>query len=161
MKVKISELLKISGKSIDINFDDIKIDLENVNINEKIKFVGRVESKEKVLLLTGHITFRYEAVCDRCLEGIEKEVDISISEFAKEYSGNEEEYYYKAGVIDISKPIEDNIILNLPVKHLCREECKGLCPVCGSNVEKFGDCNCSNEEYINPGFEALKNINLD
>lgn len=58
--------------------------------------------------------------------------------------------------LDISQEIRDLVILGLPIRILCREDCKGLCPDCGANLN-FENCSCRKEE-INPRWEALRQL---
>jgi uncharacterized protein len=56
----------------------------------------------------------------------------------------------------IDEIIVDNIILSLPIKTLCSETCKGLCPICGQNLNE-GDCDCEIEN-IDPRLQKLKDF---
>ena len=47
--------------------------------------------------------------------------------------------------IDLSEPLEEELLLVLPAKTLCREDCRGLCPKCGKPL-KLGDCGCPKRE---------------
>jgi len=55
--------------------------------------------------------------------------------------------------LDISRALNDNIILNLPMKHLCSEQCRGLCSKCGANLNEV-QCGCS-DDSIDPRMEGL------
>ena len=61
-----------------------------------------------------------------------------------ESCGTEDGYPVVNGKIDLSKIADDLIILNTPVAFLCREDCKGLCPTCGANLND-GECKCNNK----------------
>lgn len=63
---------------------------------------------------------------------------------------------YDGGEIDLSDMIYEGILLAYPMKPLCFEECRGLCPGCGTNLNKK-QCNCEKEEG-GPCFRALKNL---
>lgn len=73
-----------------------------------------------------------ELVCGRCLEAV-----------AAPYEGRFDfDYPVKnQTVLDITDDVRQEILLNAPVKFLCREDCKGLCPQCGGNWNK-GSCSC-------------------
>ncbi len=62
----------------------------------------------------------------------------------------------KGDSIDLREPVMESILLELPVKVLCSEECKGLCPICGAdrNVE---ECSCSIHE-VDPRMQQLKRL---
>jgi uncharacterized protein len=58
--------------------------------------------------------------------------------------------------IDVDHLVKENILLNLPVQPLCREDCRGLCQRCGANLNE-GSCSCAEEE-IDPRLELLKRL---
>ena len=60
--------------------------------------------------------------------------------------------------IDITQDVRDALLLAVPAKHLCREDCLGLCPHCGVNLN-FESCSCSIDD-IDPRWEILKNLKL-
>ena len=80
-----------------------------------------------------------------------KEDFISASE-----NTDDEAYSYEGKYIDLSRVLKDNIILGLPMKQVCKPECKGLCPKCGTDLNEK-ECDCK-EDYINPQMEVLKNF---
>ena len=72
-------------------------------------------------------------------------------------AGNKEEAETFAGEeIDITSSIKRNLLLNLPMKVVCKEDCKGLCSICGSNLN-HGDCGCD-KTHIDPRFESLRSL---
>ena len=68
----------------------------------------------------------------------------------------DESYTYEGKYVEIDKALKDNIVLNLPMKQLCKKECKGLCPKCGKNLNETA-CDCK-EDDINLKMEALKDF---
>ena len=66
------------------------------------------------------------------------------------------EYCFKGDSVDITKLVEDNLIVSLPRQLLCKKDCKGLCPHCYTNLN-FGDCKCEEVTSTSP-FAVLKNI---
>ena len=88
----------------------------------------------------GEVTFTLSGVCTRCLEKTEKTFVVGFAESL----GTEDGYPVINGKADLKKIVEDIIIMNTPVAFLCREDCKGLCPVCGKNLND-GSCLCNNK----------------
>ena len=58
--------------------------------------------------------------------------------------------------VELDAPVTADILLELPSKHLCKEDCKGLCPKCGKNLN-MGDCGCDLRE-TDPRLEILKSL---
>ena len=61
--------------------------------------------------------------------------------------------------IDLDEVVREQIYFSLPMKSLCREDCRGLCPVCGINLNKE-ECKCR-REIGHPGFSELKKLKLN
>ncbi|MFZ5519122.1 MAG: YceD family protein [Candidatus Zhuqueibacterota bacterium] len=89
--------------------------------------------------------------CDRCLADFQRKLN---SEFQLVYSREtrnkfEDDVYRfleeNAHEIDISQDVRDSMLLALPMKHVCSETCKGLCPTCGVNLNQE-QCNCATEK---------------
>ncbi len=84
-----------------------------------------------------------EVTCSRCLDRYSTNIELSISE---EYTNNqmqesEDVILVADSSIDLEQVIKENILLSLPIKKLCSEDCKGLCQNCGVNLNK-GNCDC-------------------
>ena len=67
--------------------------------------------------------------------------------------------YYKDDAVDLSEIVREQFYLALPMKPLCREDCKGLCPVCGKNRNREA-CTCQSE-WVDPRLEPLKNLRTE
>ena len=160
--------------------DKIVIDLtENIaNIGKTLPFVGEfrlngdltpypnaVLVKVKVNLdvtfdnpnveVEGSITCFIKGYCDRCLKELDVQIDLPFEQtFYKDEAG-EDQYVYENSLLDATQAVSDEIVLSLPTSLLCDENCRGLCPKCGCNLnEKQCDCDTSRD---NP-FSILKNL---
>ncbi|MHB1455151.1 MAG: YceD family protein [Saccharofermentanales bacterium] len=153
--------LKLSPKSLDLLQEDYKI-------AEIITFEGELKNvADKVLILTGKLTGSLSTCCDRCgeptrldFEGLVEATFRSEAEVkAQELSADpEEDYTYEGFSIIPDKALRDSLLLCLPIKILCGEECKGLCVVCGNNLN-VDDCGCaeSGKNRIS-AFDDLKKL---
>ncbi len=111
---------------------------------------GRVEKliDDKALLkftLNGQIIYP----CSRCLTPVIKDYSYPF----------EEEIEVNGGVIHLDDYINDCLFINEPSQILCKEDCKGLCPICGTNLNEQ-QCNCQEEQEdeIDPRLEKLKEL---
>lgn len=86
-------------------------------------------------------TFKVKGSCTRCLEETEREYSVQVREGLDEDS--EDGYPIVNDRIDLTKIIDDAVFMNMPISFLCREDCLGLCPECGGNLNK-GECKCKN-----------------
>jgi uncharacterized protein len=105
--------------------------------------------------IAGLVTTTLELTCSRCLEGFEVPVDARFDLRylpASDSPGGEEEVelaeedvntaFYKDGQIDLAELVHEQLYLALPMKPLCRDDCKGLCPECGVN-RNVTTCDCA------------------
>ena len=125
------------------------------------------KDKEK-FRLSGAAQTELELQCGRCLEPFRMPVDASFdlrflpaSEMA---DGEEREVqdedldtsYYRDDEIDLNELLREQFYLALPMKPLCRDDCRGLCPQCGTNLNT-GTCTCTTE-WEDPRLAALKGL---
>jgi uncharacterized protein len=118
--------------------------------------------------LVGRASTLLELTCSRCLEAFRLPVDVPFDLVflpAHENSGEgevevEEEdlstAFYRDDVIDLGGMMREQFLLALPMKPLCREECRGLCPSCGAN-RNVGTCSCT-QERTDPRLDALREL---
>lgn len=104
----------------------------------------------------GKLSYKINYPCDRCLKNVKYDREIDFDEIFYKHPESYEFYSYHGDEIDLTKPASDYIALDLPVGIVCREDCKGLCPSCGKDLNG-GDCDCRSEDALSP-FSALKDI---
>ena len=77
-------------------------------------------------------------------------------ESANDTSFDDEQIFVSGYELDTDALINNEILINMPVKVLCREDCKGICPVCGHNLNE-GECGC--DTFVpDPRMAAIKDI---
>ncbi|MCX7793749.1 MAG: DUF177 domain-containing protein [Thermodesulfovibrionales bacterium] len=165
MKLIISE---IPEEGLDLNLDNLTIISEAVMITSPLKGELRVDKVGKEIFVKGYTSTEIELTCSRCLNNFKKEVSLDISltyHPLSELKGDEvyelhddemEVDFYSGDEIDIDSLIEEEILLNIPMKPLCSEDCKGLCPGCGTDLNT-GSCVCPGEA-IDERFAILKKL---
>ena len=116
----------------------------------------------------GHLGTVIECSCDRCLGAVqipvERDLDLSyrpMTEIAREeeieISDDESDVaFYREQGIELADVVSEQVILSIPMKVVCRVDCKGLCPACGAN-RNLEACNCSklNPERSSSPFSSL------
>ena len=86
------------------------------------------------------------STCALCAREFEEPFSFSFEErFVKDPGPEDETYPIGNEELDITRPVLDNLFLNLPLQSICREDCKGLCPVCGCDLNSV-QCACTREE---------------
>jgi uncharacterized protein len=125
-------------------------DLQFISISQflsPLRAVGKVTNSAGVLTLTGKASVKLLCVCDRC--GGEFETDMEIPLYAVlseeiQDKENSDIYMLQGGYADLDEIIITAFVFSLESKTLCREDCKGICPSCGKNLNE-GPCNCKHE----------------
>ena len=100
--------------------------------------------------------------CSRCLEPVTIPVTAQIdAAFDRQSDPDDPDLYsFEAPTIELTDAVRDALLLELPLQVFCSPDCKGLCPVCGINLNK-GTCTCQEgAEVVNP-FSALKDYVLN
>ena len=128
---------------------------------------GTVAHRGGRLLLEASVESRTELECSRCLEKFELRLDTEIDlVFHREGRTEvpdcveEEEFILLTDTIerryDIFPMVRESILLELPIKSVCRADCKGLCSGCGENLNS-SRCSCS-EEKTDPRWNVLRKL---
>ncbi|MBQ9111933.1 MAG: DUF177 domain-containing protein [Oscillospiraceae bacterium] len=151
MLMKIKNVLNIPGTSMEASFSIPEDRLEQVHgyvFSTPVNVEGKIENRAGVVTLTMHIAFSLLVTCDRCLKETVQDFayDTTHTVVRELQSEDEEEHYVvaKAESIDAAEIAISDLLLELPSKLLCREDCKGLCPVCGCDRNE-NDCDCMSE----------------
>lgn len=127
------------------------------------------------ILASGIVRAHAVGECDRCLEAAEFDIASEVDEYflfqapaEEDLADDEDEVDYSLvgedHTIDLAEPIMAAILMETPYVVLCREDCKGLCPTCGANLNE-GDCGCAakraEEAARDNPFAALADLKFD
>jgi uncharacterized protein len=162
MKVQISDIIsgKDRNKKIDYKFQIPQFDFEGDKIKSagSCEVVGMISSDSDILILNAEIKVDLEMICSRCLDTFIYPIDIDIEErfTTNSKSEDEEAVVVIDDVLDITEIVETSIISTLPIKRVCKEDCKGLCQECGCNLNS-NTCSC-NKEDVDIRFESLRGL---
>lgn len=129
---------------------------------------GQIRTEERSVKVNGRVLGRVQVECDRCLKPVELPVD---SRFKLEYVTADEYKFqqdaelsvedldltvFDGEVIDVDALVAEELLLNVPDHLLCKEDCKGMCPVCGKD-RNAADCGCDTAE-VDPRWAGLKEL---
>jgi uncharacterized protein len=140
---------------------------EDYRVVAPVELVSRVGRDRANVSVTGTATTTLELDCSRCLEPYRVPVkadfdlrylpQVEAPDPGEEIAIDDEDVntaFYKGGVIDIGEMLHEQLYLTLPMKPLCRPDCRGLCPVCGVN-RNVASCDCD-ARWEDPRLAALK-----
>lgn len=151
---------KILRQVVDISFqkEDIFDGSERVLFTKPISINGSLNLVGDIINFDALLSTEVKLVCSRCLDTFTYPLEIEVHEsFTSNPDNKDDEIILIDGdEIDITDVVESNIILALPMKRLCKEDCKGLCQQCGANLNRVS-CNCKHED-IDPRLAKLKDL---
>ena len=128
-------------------------------LTKPVLFRGTFSNKASMVECKAQIVYCYEAPCDRCGAMTAREHTVSLQKTVVTSLESEESEGFLLTPdreLDLDEFIYSEVVVDLPTKHLCREDCKGICVKCGKNLNE-GDCDCPKRE-IDPRLSALADL---
>lgn len=142
------------------NQREIDVDLPRVRVAADVeldflKGTLTFSRNSRGILVQGDLETHVLTECSRCLQPMFHPVLLSIEElFAYPVSPDSPYAVEETGILDLAPLLREESILSVPMGMLCREDCAGLCPRCGQNLNE-GPCDCEPED-VDPRMEALR-----
>ena len=164
MLLDVSYILRNQGEILNFSkeceLDNTLFKKQHMIFTGAVKIEGLVRNIGGVLTLEATITGTYETPCDRCFEKTVQKIDMPVNETyvkSEDVAESKQAEVLADEKIDLVELIIKNVFLQMETKHLCREDCKGICQKCGENLNK-AECKCTDDEDWNPQFEILKGL---
>ncbi len=150
---------------LDEDPETLELCAEGASFEKPVKVGLSVSKSGAQLICRGKVETSARLECSRCLSVYDQPV-ISDLDFVVDFAedqqkaNSDEDNYFavdpSSGFIQIDNMVREAILLALPLKPLCSEDCKGLCPICGTDLNKSG-CGCIKRE-TDPRWEKLKGL---
>ena len=117
--------------------------------------------------IRGALQGEVEVPCARCLDPVRIPVEIPIDLYYRPMShiARDEEVaiseaetevgFYEGGGLELADVVREQVLMGLPMRAVCRDDCRGICPVCGAN-RNLESCGCR-PEFSDPRWDALRN----
>ena len=149
---------------------EIDLAVDGIEVTKPVSVTGVVKRSATGLQVSGQLQGQVKLECDRCLKPVLFPFD---SKFALDYISDRD--YKESNVaeltekemsvstfdeeaIDVDDIVREQILLIVPARVLCAEDCKGICPNCGIDLN-IESCGCATSE-IDPRWESLKGLKL-
>ena len=125
------------------------------NVAAKGEFFGTGER----VSIRGEVSAAVTSRCAKCLEPVKLEIHAEMDAlYARQPDPEDPDIYlFEGSKVDLTDAVRDALLLELPYRFLCSEDCKGLCPQCGVNLN-LGTCTCQEGLNVANPFSALKAI---
>lgn len=160
MLLNVKNIINAPGERMEFRFD---LDLSDVDfgglypVQEPVVVTGDVRNTAGMLLLQFTAGTVLRSVCDRCLKRFDNPKSVRceymLAERVEEES--DEIVVLSDGAVDVGELARTAFILEMDAKTLCSEDCRGICPGCGVNLNQ-GSCTCKKE--VDPRLAALARL---
>ena len=158
MFLDLHEIIEVPGRSVPFQceLDGERLSFPTlVAFNGPVTAQGQVKNTAGVLELTADVSADMTVRCDRCGVPFEKRLApryAAVLQADAEDEDSESVFPLDGDGVDVSDVLETCLILDMDQKFLCRDDCKGLCPTCGKDLNE-GPCGC--KKQIDPRMAAL------
>lgn len=164
MTIDVSAILKELGGKIAV---DGCVELGNTDFlgetyifSEPVQVQGDISNNGKSLILKAKCTGSMKTRCARCMKEIAVPIEFMLDEnLIQGDDGNtydDDVIVFDGTLVDIDEIVADGFLMNVDGKYLCKEDCRGLCPECGADLNE-GDCGCDTDT-IDPRWAGLLDI---
>ncbi len=163
MKIDLASIINDLEREISLDGQILVRDLDfpsrRIIINEPVNYSGRIFKASGEILIDLTISYKYLEECSRCMKPTLIE---QTSKLFGKLIGSKEDLdladtiTYESDLLDLEEIVLNQISLSLPMRTLCNEDCKGLCPKCGMDLN-IEACKCVLEN-IDPRLEGLRNM---
>ncbi len=174
MKIDLTSLKREKISQVDLNF---LLNLDTINYHGDViiqlspaSVTGKLYVMNDKIFLACEVFTEFQVNCSRCLKSFNYPMDTKINaELVPEDTVEDDDeiddlVYYQNDIIDLNEVVRENIILQLPMKMLCTENCKGLCSQCGGDLN-LHQCECNSaedeeeeEEVLDPRLAKLRKL---
>lgn len=153
MILQLKQLFEIDGQTLDINESVSPAELQDTPLYEAfaapVEISGRVRNRAGVVTLEYTVKILLHRTCDRCLEAFDREYAYDFSHtLTRSLANGDDEYedyiVCPDNTLDMNELAVTDLLLELPTKILCKEDCAGLCIKCGRNLND-GACDCKED----------------
>ncbi|WP_157047258.1 YceD family protein [Alkaliphilus metalliredigens] len=162
-------LIKKESDKVDLNFllnlDTIMYHGEELKMMSPIQVMGNIYAVNEQLYLTCTYEGKLEVNCGRCLEPFihafysRINAELMLNDQSTDEEEEDDVLFYEDNTIDLEKVVVDQLIISLPMKLICDNDCKGLCSQCGKSLNKeICQCTLAEDHDVDPRLTKLKKL---
>ncbi len=169
MHISLSEIMNLKSEVRSMNVD---IEMQTYSLQGiEYEFISKSpvelhlsQVSPKIVKLIGHIALELSVPCSRCLEPVSVPFDINLDyryvisdEGGASLEDDDEPINYINGYeLDVDGLVSEEVMIGFPMKVLCFDECKGICTVCGANLNR-GECGCD-RTVLDPRMSIIRDL---
>ncbi len=155
MYLELDAVFNNDGESLQIDYE---FSLDDESVVTPVKVNGSVFNKTGIVNLQADAKFDYSTSCAKCNRPLLRHAKVPVRHILLTHAENEDndEFIILDGMrLEINDLVSEDIYLALPSRFLCKEDCKGLCSMCGQDLNT-GDCSCS--KPTDSRWDSLKDL---
>lgn len=155
MYIELDAIFASEGQRRDFDYE---FNLEDEIISSPVHVYGSVFNKTGIVSLKAAAEYSLQTVCARCGESIKRNEKLDIEHILIAHSENEDNDFFivvENMRLNLDELISEDIFLSMPTRYLCSENCKGLCSICGTNLN-VETCSC--KKIADPRWDVLNNL---
>lgn len=146
---------------------------EDVHFKDPLSFRLRLQKTGQIVEVDGFLTAAVGLKCGRCLQPFEQQIQtgfaLTFTPQTRQEGSEDEEVeleadelgliYYRAETLELLDPLQEQVVMSVPIGPLCQDACQGLCPECGCDLNKTR-CDCVKRPFNNK-FGTLADLKID
>lgn len=147
--------------------DDIRqdfayeFDADDELISSPVSVKGYVKTSTGIVSLSAEAELTVSTQCAKCAKDVNIKLNVPVSHFLIDRLNQEDNDDYivvEDMVLELDELVLEDVYLSLPIRFLCKKDCKGLCPLCGKDLNE-GCCDC--KKPVDPRLAALQSLLVD
>ena len=166
MKLDITKGIQRKGVSMDVELTDVwgedRWNGDTIAYIRPVSFSGTYMLADETVIVRGIARAVIESPCARCLAATETSVEAEVEEAfirdkGEEREADDDQYMYSGHVLELDEAVRTALLLEMPSRVLCKEDCRGLCDQCGANLN-INECSCQKDLTHRNPFSALASL---
>ena len=166
MKLDITKGIQRKGVDVPFELEDVwgedHWNGDTIAYVRPVTLSGTYMLADETVIVRGFARAVVESPCARCLRPTETQVEAELEEAFIRDTGeplerDEDQYLYSGHVLELDEAVRTALLLEMPTRVLCREDCRGLCDQCGANLN-INECLCQKDLTHRNPFSALASL---
>ncbi len=160
LRIHVSDILRRPGSEKTVDRDvtpgELGVVDERFHADDPVAVRLRLESLNDGIVVTGHIESTWHGICRRCAVAAQGRLTSEVHELYQLTVTDPEAFPLEGDQLDLEPMVREVLVLDAPVSPLCRHDCAGLCPQCGTDLNT-GGCGCTTVA-VDPRWDALDQL---
>ena len=166
MKLDITKGIQRKGVDVPFELEDVwgedHWNGDTIAYIRPVSFSGTYMLADETVIVRGIARAVIESPCARCLVATETSVEAEVEEAfirdkGEEREADDDQYMYSGHVLELDEAVRTALLLEMPSRVLCKEDCRGLCDQCGANLN-INECSCQKDLTHRNPFSALASL---